>query len=106
MKKKKEVSSSDRHLDNFVEQITQLRQKTKVKDGSDKLLIENRYFRSLLEITRSINTPRDFNQLLELIVDSAITLTKAERGFLMLFRNDGSLEFRVTRNFDKKTFFG
>ena len=79
---------------------------TKLDNGSDRLLKENRYFRSLLEITRSINTPRDFSQLLELIVDSAISLTKAERGFLMLFRKDGNLEFRVTRNIDKKTMEG
>jgi len=82
--------------------------KKKVKD--EKMLYEffeeYSYFRSLLEITGSINTIQHFNQLLELIIDSAIILTKAERGFLMLFRKDGNLEFRVTRNFDKKTIGG
>lgn len=81
------------------------RLKKKAKDGgkTDELLTETNYLYSLLEITHSINTPRDFDQLLELIVDSAITLTKAERGFLMLFGKDSNLEFRITRNIDRKT---
>jgi len=79
--------------------------KKEAKDGkiSDGFLKEYNYFRSLLEITRSINTHQDFNKLLELIVDSAIMLTKAERGFLMLFSKDGGLEFRVTRDYDRET---
>ena len=90
-------------LDKYLRRIKKLKKKTKIEKSSEELLRENRYFRSLLEITRSINTPRDFNQLLELIVDSAISLTEAERGFLVLYRKDGNLEFRVTRNIDKKT---
>jgi GGDEF domain-containing protein len=86
--------------------IKRLKKKAKSEKSPNELLRENRYFRSLLEITRSINIPRDFNQLLELIVDSAITLSMAERGFLMLFREDGNLEFRVTRNINKKTLEG
>jgi diguanylate cyclase (GGDEF)-like protein len=72
----------------------------KISAGYSK---ENRYFRSLIEITRSINSLQDFNKLLELIIDSAVMLTKAERGFLLLFNRDGNLEFRITRNFDKES---
>ena len=93
-------------LHRYLEKIKQLKKKVKVKKDPKQLLRENRCLYSLLEITSSINTPRDFEQLLELIVDSAITLTKAERGFLMLFRKDGNLEFKVTRNIDKKTLEG
>ena len=101
-KKKDTVSIVENHDKDF----EKLEKKAKVKKSSNDLLRENRYLYSLLEITHSINIPRDFNELLELIIDSAITLAKADRGFLMLFSKDGSLEFRVTRNFDKETLEG
>ncbi len=99
MTKKKRTPALDQYLDKFVNQLDK---KIEVEKDHNELLKENRYLHSLLEITHSINTPRDFNQLLELIVDSAINLTKAERGFLMFFREDGNVEFKVTRNIDKK----
>ena len=73
----------------YLEKLTELEKKETDKKNSDKVFIENRYLYSLLKITKSINTPQDFNLLLELIVDSAIAISKAERGFLMLFRKDG-----------------
>ena len=103
MNKRKKEPSLDKYLGKIIEQ---LEEKGKVEKTPDKYLIENRHLYSLLKITRSITTPRDFNQLLDLIVDSAITLTKAERGFLMLFNKDGYLEFKVTRNIDRKTLEG
>ncbi len=93
-------------INNLKKQIERLKKKTEGENETDELLIETRNLYSLLEITNSINTLQDFNQLLELIVDSAIALTKAERGFLMFFRKNGNLEFRVTRNFDKETLEG
>jgi diguanylate cyclase (GGDEF)-like protein len=93
-------------IKNRFKKIKRLEKKSKIEKDSNKLLVGTRNLYSLLEITRSINTIHDFNQLLELIVDSAIGLTKAERGFLMLFHDDGNLEFKVTRNFDKKTLEG
>ena len=83
-----------------------LKKKAKGENIPDEFLKEYSYFRSLLEITHSINSPRDFNELLELVVDSAISLTKAERGFLMLYGGDVNLEFKVMRNIDKKTMDG
>jgi diguanylate cyclase (GGDEF)-like protein len=100
MEKKKKDSSIEKYLD---KKAQQLGKKIEAEKDFSEVVKETRYLYSLLEITRSINTPRDFNQLLELIVDAAIILTKAERGFLMLFRDDGNLEFSVTRNIDKKT---
>jgi diguanylate cyclase (GGDEF)-like protein len=90
----------------YLDKISGTLDKVGLEANFDSILRENSYFRALLEITRSINTPREFEQLLELIVDSAIALTKADRGFLMLVRKDGNLEFRVTRNIDKKTLEG
>ncbi len=86
--------------------IEVVKKKVKGKKIPDESLKELSYFRLLLVITHSINTHQDYNQSLELIVDSAIMLSKAERGFLMLFQKDGNLEFKVTRNIDKKTLEG
>jgi diguanylate cyclase (GGDEF)-like protein len=93
-------------LDGYDKKIDQLRGKAKKEEIPEEFIKEYNYFRSLLEITHSINTPRGFNQLLELIVDSAISLTRAERGFLMFVNKDSNLEFKVTRNIDRKTLEG
>lgn len=87
----------------YSKKIEELKAKAAEKKGSDTLSKEHRYFRSLLDVTRSINTLQNFERLLELIIDSAILLTKAERGFLMLFGKEGRLEFKVARNIDKET---
>ncbi len=99
MNKKKNFTFIMKNHDKQIERINK-----KVKGGKipDEFLREYSYFSLLLGITYSINTVQDFDQLLELIVDSAITLTNAERGFLMLFRKDGNIEFEVTRNIDEK----
>ena len=93
-------------LDSYDKKIEQLKKKAKIEEIPKEFIKEYNYFRSLLEITHSINTPQGFNQLLELIVDSAISLTRAERGFLMLVGKDSNLEFKVTRNIDKRTLEG
>jgi serine phosphatase RsbU (regulator of sigma subunit) len=53
----------------------------------------------LQEITKAINSETDLNQLLELIMDTAIHLIHADRGFL-IFLEEEQLEFKVARNID------
>jgi len=53
----------------------------------------------LQEINKELNTETDSRQLLELIMDTAIRLIGAERGFLILVKGK-QLEFRVARNVD------
>ena len=97
MNKDKKFSSIMRlHEQDFV----QLK-KTIGKNITGEFSKERSYFSLLLDITRSINMTQDLNQLLELIVDSAIVLVKAQRGFLMLFDKNGNLESKVTRHIDK-----
>jgi transcriptional regulator with GAF, ATPase, and Fis domain len=92
MKRKKDFDSIMKAHEKDFESI---KKKTTGEKISDEILREWSYFRTLLEITRSINTRRKFNELLELIVDSAITLTKAERGFLLLLHEDGTIEGEI-----------
>ncbi len=97
MNKDKKFSSIMRlHEQDFV----QLK-KTIGNNITEEFSKERSYFSLLLDITRSINMTQDLNQLLELIVDSAIVLVKAQRGFLMLFDKNGNLESKVTRHIDK-----
>jgi len=59
---------------------------------------ENRNLRRLLEINRRIGGERDLDPLLRLIVDTAIDLTRAERGFLILAAaGSQGPSFRVSR---------
>ncbi|MGE0709313.1 MAG: SpoIIE family protein phosphatase [Planctomycetota bacterium] len=51
----------------------------------------------LQEVNKELNAPTELGDLLELIMDTAIHLTGAERGFLILVQGD-QLEFRVARN--------
>ncbi len=59
----------------------------------------------LLEINKRLNTEYDVRRLLEYIMDSAILLTGAERGFLLLASDtdtDGDLDVHVARNIDRE----
>ena len=56
---------------------------------------------TLLDITRSINSTLNLNELLEMIVDSVIKLADADRGFLMLAGREGEFQFRIARDREK-----
>lgn len=53
----------------------------------------------LQEINKALNSETDLSRLLELIMDMAIHLTQAERGFLVFVRGD-QLSFKVARNIE------
>jgi transcriptional regulator with GAF, ATPase, and Fis domain len=58
--------------------------------------------RRLLTINKRLNSELRLPVLLELIVDTVIELTEAERGFLILAEDD-HLEIKVARNIDRRT---
>ncbi len=57
--------------------------------------------RRLLEINTKLNREHDLRKLLDLIMDTAIEITKAERGFLILSTTEKK-DFEVARNFEKE----
>jgi transcriptional regulator with GAF, ATPase, and Fis domain/tetratricopeptide (TPR) repeat protein len=61
--------------------------------------IEERFYR-LLEIYRQINSELDPERLLGLTMDTAVELTGAERGFLLLGASPDELRIEVARNLD------
>ena len=52
---------------------------------------------TLLEGLRALGSAKVLDQVLEMVIDYAITLSKAERGFIMLGTSGGELEFRMGR---------
>ena len=59
--------------------------------------------RRLLRINKRLNSELRLPRLLEMIVDTVIELTDAERGFLLLEDETGQLEVKVARNIDQRT---
>ena len=60
--------------------------------------------RRLLRINKRLNSEQRLPRLLELIVDTVIELTDAERGFLLLEDDGGGgLQVKVARNIDQQT---
>jgi phosphoserine phosphatase RsbU/P len=55
---------------------------------------------------RALSSIPVLDDLLALVVDTAIELTGAERGFIMLKEEDGNLSFRCARNNQKRTLDG
>lgn len=73
---------------------------------SARLVQENAFLRRLLEINKQINSDLTSQKVLVAIVDAAIELTQAERGFLLLAENgkkdSENLKVAVARNLDRE----
>ncbi|MBI2568332.1 MAG: GAF domain-containing sensor histidine kinase [Candidatus Schekmanbacteria bacterium] len=61
---------------------------------------DDRSLEILLSISRDLGAILDLDELLERLLDKVLEVTAAERGFLMLFSDKGTLEFRVGRTVD------
>jgi len=60
---------------------------------------ETAQLRRLLTLSRRLNTEASVERILDDVIDTAIELTCAERGFLLLRQPDGELAAVVSRNF-------
>jgi signal transduction histidine kinase len=58
---------------------------------------ENARLAALYEVSQALGSSLNLDETLTVVMDAAIRLTRAERGFLMLF-DDGELVFRTARN--------
>ncbi len=58
---------------------------------------------ALADVGQMINSSLDLTTVLNEVMDTIISLTEAERGFLMLCNATGSLDLRIARNMDKET---
>jgi adenylate cyclase len=65
---------------------------------------ERQQFRALQEVSSALNSSLDTDEVLNLVMDTMIQITGAERGFLMLMNeNTGDLEVRAARNINRET---
>jgi serine phosphatase RsbU (regulator of sigma subunit) len=62
-----------------------------------------RQIATLLEGFRALGAGRVLQDVLALVLDSALEVSGAERGFIMLSAADGTLEFKLARGRDKQT---
>ncbi|HEV3140524.1 MAG TPA: SpoIIE family protein phosphatase [Vicinamibacterales bacterium] len=67
---------------------------------------ELRQMAALLEGLRALGSGRVLEEVLALVLDSAIDVTGAERGFIMLANRDRELEFKLARARGKVTLSG
>lgn len=64
----------------------------------EPLPVETGVLLRILDVSRRMAEQRAFVPLLAYVVDTALQLAGAERGYLVLLQPDGSLDFRVTRD--------
>jgi len=60
-------------------------------------------FALLYALSRTFNSTLDLDEVLDRVMDEVITATKAERGFVALRQDGGSLDFRSARGIDHST---
>jgi sigma-B regulation protein RsbU (phosphoserine phosphatase) len=57
----------------------------------------------LYRVSQAFNSSLDLDAVLTRVMDEVIAITRAERGFLMLYDADGELAFRAARGLDRQT---
>lgn len=62
-----------------------------------------RSLRALTQIGQVVNSSLDLDVVLQIVMDTIIKLTGAERGFLMLRGEDGELRIRLARNWEQES---
>ncbi len=85
-------------VNSLAEVLSQLRKQVQAVEG------EMHSMRSLAEIGGVINSSLDLDKVLQIVMDTIIQLTGAERGFIVL-RNEenGELSTRVARNWEQES---
>ena len=56
---------------------------------------------ALADISQIVNSSLDLNTVLQIVMDTIIRITGAERCFLMLRDDDGELQMRMARNWER-----
>ena len=70
-----------------------------ISEGSSLSTAPDDRWRVLYEISNLFNSPvYNFEEILEIILDMTIKITRADRGLLMLFDDDDQLRVRLAKN--------
>ncbi|HJR81068.1 MAG TPA: HD domain-containing phosphohydrolase [Anaerolineales bacterium] len=94
-----------------IQDITRVSQTLLMLEQSvnDQLKLKQSQLRALMSVGQVINSSLGLRRVLEEVMDSLISLMRAERGFLMLREPDGELAVRIARgiahvNLDEEAF--
>ncbi len=82
------------NLENRLFQVS--KQVVAVEEERSKLL-------ALASTTQAVNSSLELDEVLQLVMDTIVRLTEAERGFLMLRDNRGDMVIRVARNWEQES---
>ena len=82
------------NLENMLFQVS--KQVIAVEEERSKLL-------ALANTTQAVNSSLELDEVLQLVMDTIIRLTEAERGFLMLRDSQGEMVIRVARNWEQES---
>ena len=74
--------------------------------GGTAAAADLRHVAALLEGLRALSSARVLDDVLALVMDSAITVSGAERGFIMLASDEGGLDLKMARARGRKTLPG
>ncbi len=76
---------------------------TKIQQKVDSLLKDHEKLGALSGIGRVVNSSLNVSTVLQIVMDTIIRLTNAERGFLMLYDDHGELQIKVARDWEQET---
>ncbi|UCE04730.1 MAG: sigma 54-interacting transcriptional regulator [bacterium] len=78
-----------------------MKNKFKIKNTKSIETIAAAY-QQLIELGKRLLTKADLNRLLKTAMDSVIEISNAERGLIILFDENGSIQFQTARSLDKE----
>jgi PAS domain S-box-containing protein len=84
-------------LSHLEETLARLSQKISVFE------IEQGNLMALANIGQVINSSLELDEVLRIVMDNIVRLTRAERGFLMLRETNGEMVIRIARNWEKES---
>jgi len=61
------------------------------------------HLQALAGIGQVVNSTLELDEVLQIVMDTIVRLTEAERGFLMLRNNEGEMESRIARNWEMES---
>lgn len=73
-----------------------------VIDDYDKTVVDQNLYKKLLELSDNILETNDFNDLLNNLLDMIVSLTSAEKGYILVFK-DREIIAATARNINKET---
>ena len=76
---------------------------TRVSEALVPFELQYSHLRALAGIGQVVNSTLEIDEVLQIVMDTIIRLTEAERGFLMLRDEQGEMTIRIARNWEKES---